>query len=61
MLGRGEALEAARIIAFGPASNVEVLSHRTGVFENPSDLEGSSGNLGHWCLWKTKLRREQGS
>ena len=32
---RGEALEAALAIALGLASDVEALSHRTDVFENP--------------------------
>ena len=29
--------------------------------ETKCELASSSGNLKHWCLWKTKLRKVQGS
>ena len=54
MLRRGEAGEAAGAFAFSLASGVEALSRRTCAVENPSDSEEGSGNLGHWCLWKTE-------
>ena len=60
MLRRGEAREAAGVFAFSLASGVEALSRRTCAFENPSDSEEGSGNLGHWCLWKAELRKKQG-
>ena len=47
---RGEAWEAAKLIALSLASDVETLPCRTGIFENPSGSEESSGNLKYWCL-----------
>ena len=38
------------VAGFGLVLGVEALPHRIVGFENQSGLEGSSGNLGQWCL-----------